>query len=82
MSLAKKPSTALSQEALGRREVERPARMPGQPSLDLGMLVRGVVIEDGVDRLSLRHLRLNGVEKADELLMHRQSDHGHVEATL
>ena len=32
MSLAKKPSTALSQDAEGRGEVERPAGMSRKPS--------------------------------------------------
>jgi hypothetical protein len=31
------------------------------------MFVGGIA--DGVDRLSLRHLRLDGIEEADELLM-------------
>src|SRR5262245_2970184 len=57
--------------------------MPGQPSSDLGMLVRGVVVDDGMDRLSLRYLRLDGVEKADELLMsvalHVATDDGAIE---
>ena len=33
------------------------------------MLVGGVVVEDHVDDLSGRHLRLDGVEEADELLV-------------
>jgi hypothetical protein len=41
--------------------------MPGKPLADLRMLVGGVVVDDGVDCLSGRHLRLNGVEEADEL---------------
>src|SRR5262245_32003794 len=43
--------------------------MPGEPVTDLGMFVGGIVVDDGMDRLSLRRLRLDGVEKADELLM-------------
>lgn len=47
----------LSKEALGliapgavaRREMYVPARAIGQPSLDLRMIVRGVVIDDAVD---------------------------------
>jgi hypothetical protein len=31
--------------------MERPARMALQPLLDLRMLVGGVVVDDGVDRL-------------------------------
>ena len=38
----------------GRGEVEHPARMAGQPGLDLGMLVGGVIVEDGVDRACRR----------------------------
>ena len=53
----------------GRREVERPARMVGEPGLHLGMLVCGIVVEDGVDQLAGRDGALDGVEEADELLM-------------
>ena len=47
----------------GRREVERPARMAREPPLDLGMLVGGVVVDDGVDQLSGRHLRSTALRK-------------------
>ena len=57
--------------------------MAGQPCAHLGMFVGGIVVDDGVDRLSLRHLRLDGIEEADELLMavalHVVSDDGAVE---
>jgi hypothetical protein len=43
--------------------------MPSQPFLYLGMFVGRVVVDDGVDRHSHRHLRLGGVEEADELLV-------------
>ena len=33
------------------------------------MLVGGVVVDDGVNRLASRDLALDGVEEADELLM-------------
>ena len=50
--------------------MEGPARDAGRaiggPS---GCLWVGVVVDDGVDRLSGRDLRLDGVEEADELLM-------------
>ena len=66
----------------GRREVERPAGMPGQPFLYLGMFVGRVVVDDGVDRHSHWHLRLGGVEEADELLvpvaLHVAADDGAV----
>src|SRR5664280_2814961 len=51
------------------REVEGPAWMPGQPLAHLRMLVGCVVVDDGVDFLSHRHLRLDGIEEADKLLM-------------
>ena len=53
----------------GRREVEGPARVPSEPGADLGMLVGGVVVEDGVDQLAGRHGGLDPIEEADELLM-------------
>src|SRR6516225_6128489 len=53
----------------GRGEVEGPARMALQPSPHLRVLVDGVVVENGVDDLAGRDLRLDGVEEADELLM-------------
>jgi len=68
-SLAKNPSTALSHEQEGRREVEGKARVSVEPLTHLRMLVGGVVVEDHVHDLSNRHLRLNGVEEADELLV-------------
>jgi hypothetical protein len=39
-----------------RREVECPARMAGKPCARLGMFVGGIVVDDGVNGLSLRHL--------------------------
>ena len=62
-----------------RGEVEDEARMPRQPSPHLGVLVGGVVVEDDMDDFADRDLRLDGVEKADELLMavalHTAADH-------
>ena len=52
-----------------RREVEGPASMAREPGADLRMLMDGVVVEDNVDQLAGRNLRLNGVEEADKLLM-------------
>ena len=49
--------------------MEGPAAMPYQPSTHFGMVVGGIVVDDGMDRLSQRHLGLDGVEEADELLM-------------
>ncbi len=53
----------------GGREVERPSPMAAQPFDHLGVLVGGVVVEDGVDGLAGRDLALDGVQEADELLM-------------
>ena len=41
----------------------------GKPFTHFGMFMGSVVIDDGMDRLSLRHPRFDGVEEADELLM-------------
>jgi hypothetical protein len=47
------------------------------------MLVGCVVVDDGVDFLSRRHLRLDGIEEADELLvpvaLHIAADDGPIE---
>ena len=43
--------------------------MTHQPLTNLGMLVGGVVVRDGMDELAGRHGRLDRVEEADELLM-------------
>src|SRR4051794_460144 len=43
--------------------------MPVQPLTHLWMLVGGVVVEDHVHDCFDRHLRLNGVREADELLV-------------
>jgi len=53
----------------GRGEVEDSARVAGEPGFDLGMLVGGVIGEDGVDHFAGRDGALDGVEKADEFLV-------------
>ena len=66
-----------------RREVECPSRIAFEPSADIGMLVGGVVVDDGVDRLPRRNLSFDDIEEADELLMamalHVAADHRAVE---
>jgi hypothetical protein len=62
----KKFSTALSQEAGVRGEVEGPALMARQPSQHLGVVVGRVVVEHRVDQLAGRDLALNAAEEADE----------------
>lgn len=46
--------------------------------MNLGMLVSGIVIDNGVDQLAGRHFALNSVQEADELLvavaLHAASD--------
>jgi Domain of unknown function (DUF4062) len=65
--------------ARGRGEVEDEAGMAGEPAQDLGMLVGGIVVEDHVDHLAGRHRALDGVEKAQELLvavaLHAAAEH-------
>ena len=68
-SLAKNPSTALSHEHEVGVKWKVEARMAVEPLTHLWMLVGGVVVEDHVDDLSGRHLRFDGVEEADELLV-------------
>ncbi len=43
--------------------------MPSEPLAHLRMLVDGVIVEDHVNKFSGRHLRLNGIQEADELLV-------------
>src|ERR1700722_6016142 len=65
------------------REMERPSRMAFELPADVGMLMGGVVVDDGVDRLSRRNLFLNDIEEANELLvamaLHVAADHRAVE---
>ena len=79
VSAEKNVSTAFNPGAGRRREVEDEARVPRQPGLHLGMLVGGVVVDDGLDHLPGGHLSLNHVEEADELgvpmTLHASADH-------
>lgn len=43
--------------------------MPVQPLTDFRVLVRRVIVENDMNRFAGRNLRLDGVEKANELLM-------------
>ena len=45
------------------------ARSPGQPGLDLGMLVRAVVVDDEVDIECLGHAGLDVAQEGEELLV-------------
>ena len=59
--------------------MECPARMSSKPLLHLGVLVRRIVVGDGVDQLARRDIGLDGVEEANELLvpvtLHAAPDH-------
>ena len=46
-----------------RREMERPSRVTFEPSSNIGMLMGGVVVDDGVDRLSHGDLLLDDMRK-------------------
>src|SRR5260370_2536903 len=63
--------------------MEDPARVIGEPPLDLGMLVGGVVVGDGMDNPARPDSALDGVEELDELLVgvagHAAADYGAVE---
>lgn len=52
-----------------RCEVEGPVGMPSKPCAHFVMFVSGILVDDGVDGLWLRHLCLDGGEEAGELLM-------------
>ena len=51
------------------REVNVPTRTAGEPSLDLGMLVRGVVVDDEMDVELGRHIGLDVAQECEELLV-------------
>ena len=65
-----------------RGEMKCPSRMIGEPRQDSGVLVRGVVVSNGVNDFACRHVPLDGVEEANEFLMpmllHAAPDDGSV----
>ena len=66
-----------------RSEVEGPARVPGEPSQDLRLLMSGIVVQNDMDGLADRYRRLDRVEEANELLvpmaLHAAANDGAVE---
>ena len=52
-----------------RGEVKGPAGMPGEPGFDLGVGMRGAVVDNGMDQLAGRDRALDSIEEADELLL-------------
>jgi hypothetical protein len=65
----KEPLNRVEPGCRGRGEVERPARMAGQPGSDFGMLVAAVIVEDHMDQPASRDVALKAVEKAEKLLV-------------
>ena len=65
------------------REVKGEAGMAVEPLADLGMFVCGVIVEDDVHRLVAGNAGVDGVQKADELLvpmlLHVPADNGAIE---
>ena len=65
------------------REVEDPARMASEPSLNLGVLVGGVVVDDGMDGFAGRDGALDRIEETNELLvavaLHAAAEDGAIE---
>lgn len=53
----------------GGGEMEHPARMVGEPLSDLGVLVRSVIVGDGMDDLAGWDGAFDGVEEPDEFLV-------------
>ena len=81
--LGEKALDGVQPGARGGGEMEGPARMTAEPGADLGVLVGGVVVDNGVDDLAGRDGTVDGIEEADELLMpvalHVAADHLAVE---
>jgi hypothetical protein len=55
--------------ARGWCEVEDETRVAIEPGTNVRMLVGSIVVENNVDDLPDRHLRLDGVQKSNEFLM-------------
>ena len=66
-----------------RREMKHPVGVPGEPGAHFGMLVGGVVVEDGMDEFAGRYDLLDAVEETDEHLVvmsrHALTNEGAVE---
>jgi hypothetical protein len=81
VSVAKKLSTALAQEQ--EVGVKWNTHLGCRASQHFGMLVDGVVVEDGMDQLASGDSGLNPIEEAGEFLMamtrHTLADDGAVE---
>ena len=69
VSLAKKPSTALSQEADVGVKWNKNRGLFVDPFQHLGMLVSSIVVDNDMDRFLLGHPDVDNGKEADELLM-------------
>jgi hypothetical protein len=65
----KEPFDRVEPRGRGRDEMERPARVPGEPSAHFGMLVAGVIVEDHVDQPAGRDVVFETVQEAEKLLV-------------
>src|SRR6516164_6628601 len=81
--LEKKALHGIEPGCRGWGEVEGPTWMTRQPSQHLGMLVRGVIVEHGMDQFAGWHVALDGIEETNEFAMsvalHASADHPSVE---
>ena len=67
--LGEEPLDRVEPGGRGRGEMEMEPLVPPQPSLNFGMLVRGVIVDDQMEFLPGRGLAVDLVEEADEFLM-------------
>lgn len=67
----------------GWREMDHPSGMIGEPFQDVGLLVGGVVVGDGMNDFARRNGAFHRLEEGDEFLMgvlgHASADHGSVQ---
>ena len=69
MSECEEASDLVEPRGIGWREVNVPARMAGEPSFDLGVLVSGGVVDDEVDVELGRNIGVDLAQKPQELQM-------------
>jgi hypothetical protein len=67
--LCEKSLDGVEPGARGWCEMEDKSRMAIEPSANVRMFVGGIVVENDVDDLADRNLRLDGVQKSNEFLM-------------
>ena len=67
--LGEKPLDSVEPGARGWCEVENETRVAIEPCTNVGVFVSCIVVENDVDGLADRNLRLDGVQKSNEFLM-------------